>query len=159
MRIYVVHKEKLVFFAERHRIRVQYEIFRHWNDLPLRRLFQWCVILRKLQQTPGTYLLHILGVWWNVLRFTPKKLRWLAGKFSMNEHVFPCISYWKIKGCSSHRRVSVHSGVHIFSCFWIRDEIQVEGRLSCPPSVVATRSIRYLRVVFSTKMDDSDFVC
>ena len=24
---------------------------------PLRRLFQWCVILRKLQQTPGTYLL------------------------------------------------------------------------------------------------------
>lgn len=74
----------------------------------------------------------------------------------MNEHVFPIENLGDVPAIVV---LAFTQGCISLVVFWIRDEIQVEGRLSCPPSVVAARSIRYLRVVFSTKMDNSDFVC
>lgn len=105
---------------------------------PLRRLFQWCVILRNLQQTPGTYLLdpqlpfYGLEISSYICILVCFRGLFLSGSLGMFSDLPPnnykmtgwkiqyewtCISYWKFRGCSSNRRVSVHSGVHIFSCF------------------------------------------
>ena len=74
----------------------------------------------------GLFLSGSLGMFLDV---PPKKLRWLAGKFSMNEHVFPIE---KLGDVPAIVVLAFTQGCISLVVFWIRDEIQVEGRLSCP---------------------------